>query len=249
MVKEEKHLKKGDPEPTFPNDSKLQLLSMRFCPYAQRIHLVLEAKKLPYHTFNINLTEKPEWLTKYSPLGKVPALGLPTEDGKPFIHESLIIADYLDEKYPEKRLYPTEPIAKAIDRLLIQRFENIITGYYKAIGFINGQGGLTEIATGLDEFEAELRKRGSTFFGGDEPGMLDLMIWPWCERIAMLKYVVGDRYEMDKVRYAKLVEWNASMIGDPAVSIHYLGGEVHIKYFESRKAGNTDYDMLLKSSL
>lgn len=172
---------------------------MRFCPYAQRIHIVLEAKKIPYHTFNINLTDKPEWLTKYSLLGKVPSLGLTTEKGQPFIHESLVIADYLDEKYPEKRLYPTEPVAKALDRLLIEQFNGVITAYYKAI---NDPNALDDLAKGLDTFEAELKKRGTAFFSGKVPGMLDYMIWPWFERIAFLKY---KGFEMDKGRHAQLV--------------------------------------------
>lgn len=172
---------------------------MRFCPYAQRAHIVLEAKKIPYHTFNINLTNKPEWLTKYSPLGKVPSIGLPTEKGHPFVHESLIIADYLDEKYPEIQLYPKDPLAKAIDRLLIEQFNGVITAYYKSIG---DPANLVDLSNGLDKFEEELKKRGTTFFGGSNPGMLDYMIWPWFERISFLK---NKGFELDKDRYAKLV--------------------------------------------
>jgi len=74
---------------------------MRFCPYAQRAHLVLNAKNVPYHTVNINLTEKPEWLVDFSPLLKVPALQLVEEKDQPSLIESLIISEYLDDKYPE----------------------------------------------------------------------------------------------------------------------------------------------------
>lgn len=178
---------------------------MRFCPYAQRTHIILEAKKIPYHTVNINLTDKPEWLTKYSPLGKVPALGLPTEKGQPFIHESMVIADYLDEKYPERLLYPSDPLEKAKDRLLIERFSIVTNAFYKAA--VKGDAdGKIEISEGLDIFEAELKKRGTAFFGGNkEPGMLDYMIWPWCERLALLKYIEGIEYEVDPVRYSGLV--------------------------------------------
>jgi len=242
MVKEVSHLKTGDAEPNFPNDGKLQLLSMRFCPYAQRVHIILEAKKIPYRTFNINLTTKPEWLTKYSPLDKVPALGLPSEKGHPFIHESLIIADYLDEQYPEKRLYPKDPLAKAIDRLLIEQFNDVITAYYKAV-LCGSLDSLPNLCNGLDKFEDELKKRG-TFFGGNNPGMLDYMIWPWVERFALLKNV-GEGYELDKDRYAKLIEWISKMIADPAVNVHYLPVQFHANYYETRKTGMPDYDMLL----
>jgi len=245
MVKEVRHFKTGDPEPTFPNDGKLYLLSMRFCPYAQRSHIILEAKKIPYHTFNINLTDKPEWLTKYSPLGKVPALGLPTEEGSPFIHESLIIADYLDEKYPEKRLYPEDPLAKAKDRLFIEQFNDVITAYYKVTKDC-ALDGLTDLSNGLAKFEIELKKRGTSFFGGNNPGMLDYMIWPWCERIALLKNL---GFELDSVRFPKLIDWNTKMIADPAVNVHYLSAEYHSRYWETRKAGYSDYDMLFNKSI
>lgn len=172
---------------------------MRFCPYAQRIHIVLEAKKIPYHTCNINLTEKPEWLTKYSPLGKVPALILPNEKERPFLYESLIIADYLDEKYPETPLYPKDPLAKAIDRLFIEKFNGVIASYYKSV---NDPTARTDLSNGLDAFDSELKKRGTSFFGGNHPGMLDYMIWPWCERITFLTL---KGFEFDLQRHAQLV--------------------------------------------
>lgn len=182
---------------------------MRFCPYAQRIHLVLDAKQIPYHTIYVNLVQKPEWLTKYSPLGKVPALGLTNEKDTPYIYESLMVAEYLDEKYPQVPLYPKDPLAKTWDRLWIESFNDLINAFYRAA--ITGPegkptpGSLTELAEGLDKFEAELKKRGDVFYGGKKPGMLDYMIWPWCERFAVFKYIVGDKYEMDKERYPKLV--------------------------------------------
>lgn len=181
---------------------------MRFCPYAQRIHLVLDAKNIPYHTTFINLKQKPEWLTQFSPFGKVPALGLTNENDTPYIYESLVIADYLDEKYPQIPLYPKDPLAKTWDRLWIERFNDIIKAYYQVVNGTEGKpvpGSLTEMAVGLDKFEEELKKRDNVFFDGKKPGMLDFMIWPWCERIAMFKFVVGDKYEMDIKRYPKLV--------------------------------------------
>lgn len=172
---------------------------MRFCPYAHRTNIILEAKKIPYHTFNIDLTNKPEWLPKYSPLGKVPSLGLPTEEGNPFIQESLVIADYLNEKYPEKRLYPNDPFRKAKDKLLIEQFNDVITKFHKVT---RDAVNLTDFGKALDKYEEELKKRGTTFFGGSEPGMLDYMVWPWYERLGLLKF---RGFELDEDRYPKSV--------------------------------------------
>lgn len=43
---------------------------MRFCPYAERSVLVLNAKNLQYDVVFINLDNKPEWIFQYSPKGK-----------------------------------------------------------------------------------------------------------------------------------------------------------------------------------
>lgn len=113
---------------------------MRFCPYAQRAHLVLEAKNIPYHTANINLKQKPEWLTQKSPLGKVPALEIPSVKGDPLI-ESLIIAEYLDEQYPQNPLIAKDPLQRARDKILIERFNSFITPFYRLVYSESGAAG------------------------------------------------------------------------------------------------------------
>ncbi|XP_014088771.2 pyrimidodiazepine synthase [Bactrocera oleae] len=245
-----KHLAKGSQKPELPDDGVFRLYSMRFCPYAHRAHLVLDAKNIPHHTIYINLTEKPEWLTEVSPLGKVPALQLPKEEGNPALIESLIIAEYLDEKYPEVPLFPKDPLKKAQDKILIERFNSVISAMYKV--FLGGSdaapGALTEISKGLDIFEKELSSRGTPYFGGDKPGMLDYMIWPWCERSAMLKYLLPDKYEMDKERFGKLIAWRDLMINDPAVKGFYLDGETHAKFMKARRENVHNYDMLVNDA-
>lgn len=242
-----KHLAKGSAKPELPDDGMLRLYSMRFCPFAHRVHLVLDAKNIPYHSIFINLSDKPEWLTDVSPLGKVPALQLVTEEGQPSLIESLIIAEYLDERYPELPLFPKDPLKKAQDKILIERFNAVIGSMYKV--FLHGIGGapgvLTDISHGLDIYEKELKMRGMPYFGGEKPGMLDYMIWPWCERSAMLKYLLGDKYEMDQERFKHLIKWRDLMITDPAVKCSYLDGETHAKYMRGRREGTPDYDMLV----
>lgn len=60
------------------------------------------------------------------------------------------------------------------------------------------------IANGLSNFERELQNRGTLFFGGSKPGMLDLMIWPWCERAEILK-IFGNGNLLKKDKYRRLV--------------------------------------------
>lgn len=46
---------------------------------------------------------------------------------------------------------------------------------------------------------------------GTRPGMVDYMIWPWCERAEMLVIVAGDKFAMAPQRFPKLVSFSIIM--------------------------------------
>jgi pyrimidodiazepine synthase len=197
----------GSEHPTVQDDGKLLLYSMRFCPFAQRAHLVLEAKKVPYRTIFINLSEKPEWFPTKSPLGKVPALQISAAEN-PLI-ESLLVCDYLDEQYPENPLYPKDPLQKCKDRILVELFNGVLTPFYK-LSFTDEPTDpkvFENFFEKLESFENELNKRGTKFFGGESPAMVDYMIWPWLERVSFFPLMVGYNGELNKNRFGKIV-WN-----------------------------------------
>ncbi|XP_017862249.1 PREDICTED: pyrimidodiazepine synthase [Drosophila arizonae] len=236
-----KHLTKGSPRPALPDDGVPRLYSMRFCPYAQRAHLALNAKKVPHHIIYINLTEKPEWLVDYSPLLKVPALHLVGERNQPSLIESLIIVEYLDEKYPENPLLPKDPLQRAQDKILVERFGAVTSNFMKIIVH-NAEP--DELWTAFDIFDEELGKRGSAYFSGSKPGFVDYMIWPWFERLPVIKFVLEDRYNFDVKRFAKLNAWIELMLKDEWVKSFYVTPEQHVEFWRTRKAGNANYDML-----
>lgn len=71
---------------------------------------------------NIHLNDKPEWFLKKNPLGLVPVLE--TSAGE-VIYESSITCEYLDEVYPEKKLLPSSPFAKAQQKMLLEHFSKV----------------------------------------------------------------------------------------------------------------------------
>lgn len=182
---------------------------MRFCPFAHRAHLVLNAKNLPYHVIYINLSEKPEWYGKVNPNGKVPALHLVKETNQPFLVESMIICEYLDEKYPEVKLYPSDPLTKAETKLWIDRFGSIAGAFYRLVYEKNADDVndklLTDLHVGLNAYEEELKKRGTEYFGGDKPNIFDYGIWPWFERFGVLTSIVNEKFKFDARNYPALV--------------------------------------------
>jgi len=96
----------------------IKLYDFKSSPNCQRVKVVLAEKSLPYEIVPIDLTKKeqknPEYL-KLNPYGKVPVL---TDDAT-VLYESLIINEYLEEKYPNPPLLPRDPAKKAKARILI----------------------------------------------------------------------------------------------------------------------------------
>ncbi|KAM5272063.1 glutathione S-transferase omega-1-like [Ctenodactylus gundi] len=97
---------------------------MRFCPYAQRTLLVLEAKGIRHEVVNINLKNKPEWFFKKNPIGKVPVIE--NSQGQ-LICESVITCEYLDEAYPGKKLLPNDPYERACQKMILESFSKVLT--------------------------------------------------------------------------------------------------------------------------
>lgn len=177
------------------------LYSMQFCPFAQRIHLVLDAKKIPYNTIFVDLVKKPEWLKKKSPMGKVPALQIPGVK-YPLI-ESLPIADYLDEMYPDNKLNKTDLLGRTQDRIIIEAFQKVISSLYLLLAAVDDKASAYEkLLRNLEFFEEELKDRDTPYFGGVKPGMIDYMIWPWFERS---ETIFPDNIDSDNRKIANLV--------------------------------------------
>jgi len=96
----------------------LKLYDFKSSPNCQRVKVVLAEKNLPYEIVPIDLRKQeqktPEYL-KLNPYGKVPVL----TDDTTVLYESLVINEYLEEKYPNPPLMPKDLGSKAKARILV----------------------------------------------------------------------------------------------------------------------------------
>lgn len=110
----------------------IKLYDFPSSPNCQRVKVVLEEKKLAYEKVPVDLKKmeqkKPEFL-KLNPYGKVPVI----IDGATVVYESLIINEYLDEKYPETPLMPKDQGERAKVRILLDYGMNHLDGPYQTI--------------------------------------------------------------------------------------------------------------------
>ena len=88
----------------------LMLYGALLSPFVRKVRIVLAEKKVDYELVPQSPFEKsPEFLKK-SPLGRIPALD--DEQGRS-LADSSIIAEYLEERFPEPALLPRDPYERA----------------------------------------------------------------------------------------------------------------------------------------
>ena len=96
------------------------------CPYCARVRIVLAEKGLEHETVVVDLDDRPTWIYEKNPLGRVPVL----EEDTFVLPESVVINEYLEERYPEPPLWPADPGERAAGRLLVERFDQLSRPYY-----------------------------------------------------------------------------------------------------------------------
>jgi glutathione S-transferase len=113
----------------------IKLYDFPMSPRARKARIALAEKGLQYEKVNVDITKgeqkKPEFLA-INPYGKVPAL----QDNGTTVYESSIIMEYLNDKYPNPPLLPTDPGQRARARVLMHLGDNLYDG---ALASIVGQ--------------------------------------------------------------------------------------------------------------
>jgi glutathione S-transferase len=173
------------------------------CPYCARARIVLAEKGVEYETVEIDLADRPAWLYDKNPTGKVPVL----EDDGWVLPESAVIAEYLDERYPEPALLPSDPGERALARLLIFRFDDFSDPYYALRRGEDGAGEAFASELGhLDDLLGHM-----PFLTGRTYGLGDVDYVPWVIRARELLGLSLDPY-------GNVGEWLERLSARPAVA-------------------------------
>jgi len=234
-----KAYKSGSAFPEIQKD-KIRVYSSRLCPYAERARLVLHHKNIIHEIVNIDLKDKPDWFTSRTPTGTVPVI----EHNGAALFESTAVSEYLDDTFPGDKLQPTDPCRKAQDRILLEMFGKFTTPYYGVLFNSGNEEKKAEVEEkiillkkSLQFYETELAKRGSEFFGGKAPAMIDFFIWPWFERLPVMTLTVPS---VDISQYPKLANWWKVMTQVPAVKEVMCDTDWHLQVMKMYRAGNQD---------
>ena len=122
----------------------------------------------------IDLEDRPAWLYELNPVGRVPVL---ESDGWA-LPESVVINEFLEERYPEPPLLPADPEARAAARLQVFRDDDFTKPYY---ALRRQQDGAEEaFAAALADLDATLAD--APFLTGAAFGLADIALVPWVIR-------------------------------------------------------------------
>lgn len=146
------------------------------CPYCARARIVLAEKGVPHETATIDLANRPAWLLEHNPPdGRVPVL----DDDGWVLPESTVIAEYLEERYPEPALLPADLGERALARFLVFRFDDLGDPYYALRRGEAGAGDrVAHALAGLDHTLATM-----PYLTGRSFGLADIAYLPWLLRL------------------------------------------------------------------
>ncbi len=152
---------------------KIKLVTSKFSPYGYRVEMALIEKNIPYQKEYIDLSNRPDWFTKDSPLGKVPIIYI----GNKVLFESTVICEYLDEAYKDVPLQPTDLYTKYWHRAWIE-FSNGILAETLGMCFAQNQEQFDIKKAALNEKLAIFDKyvKFNPYFEGDKFSLVDICL-------------------------------------------------------------------------
>jgi glutathione S-transferase len=154
--------------------TQLNLVSHKLCPYVQRAVILLEEKNVHYVRRDIDLSDKPDWFLRVSPLGKTPVLLVDDQS----VFESAVICEYLEEVYGPA-LHPEKALDRARHRSWMEfgsSVLNLIAGFYSADAEEMLQFKADELHIRFLQLEAILER--GPFFDGMQFSMVDVAFGP-----------------------------------------------------------------------
>lgn len=116
----------------------MTLYSRADCPLSHRVRIVLAEKGIVADVINVDVNNPPEDLLDINAYNSVPTL----VDRDLVLYDSMVIMEYLDERFPHPPLMPVDPVSRARTRMMLHRIDK---DWY----------GLVADLTGTDKARAE----------------------------------------------------------------------------------------------
>jgi RNA polymerase-associated protein len=182
----------------------MTLFSDPTCPYCHRVRMVIAEKRINIDVVDVDAQALPAELHEFNPYGTVPTL----VDRDLRLYESLIVMEYLDERFPHPPLLPVDPVGRANARLCIYRGDR---DWYSRMRLIRS-GDASEAAQARRELVESLVAvapifGAHRFFMSDEFSLVDCCVAPLLWRLPLLEVELPPEASPVTEYAARMFEW------------------------------------------
>ncbi|WXU00651.1 MAG: hypothetical protein Ctma_1377 [Catillopecten margaritatus gill symbiont] len=209
---------------------KLELISFKLCPFAQRAIISLNQQNIDFKMTYINPMDPPDWFKEISPTGQVPLL---KADDTP-IFESLVITEFINEISAES-FHPSDVVKAANNRSwivyssdMLGNMFNIITGDEEKFNSAK-----TEL---MDKFaKVSAAKTQGEFFNGNEFNMIDAAFAPIFMRLAWINEFTDNAISLKDL--PEISAWSNAVLALDVVKNSVVEGldDVYLSNIENRE--------------
>ena len=170
--------------------------------YSHRVRMVLAEKGVTVDTIEVDGNNKPEELLELNPYGAVPTL----LDRDLVLYESIVIMEYLDERFPHPPLLPVYPVARALSRLWMHRIQRdwcahldlLMVGKGRETALTKARKSLRESLMAVSPIFAE-----KPFFMSDEFTLADCCVAPILWRLPKVGIALPEKQCRPLLKYAE----------------------------------------------
>ena len=152
------------------------------CPFSHRCRFVLYEKGMDFEIKDVDIYNKPEDLVVMNPYNQVPVL----VERDLVLHESNIINEYIDERFPHPQLMPGDPVMRGRGRLVLYRMEKEL---FSLVQILENPASTNKeqakareaIGNGLTMLAPSFSK--NKYILGDDFSMIDVALAPLLRRL------------------------------------------------------------------
>lgn len=220
----------------------LTVFHIPVCPFCQRLEILLELKgmrdRVRFEVVDITKPRDPSLLAKTRGATALPVLEV--EDGK-VLPESLVLMQYLEQRFPEVPVAQRDPYRRAVESLLtLQERDFVATGYKMVMNQDPALRGewrtkMLERYAALDAFLVA-HATGDTFlFEGF--GWAEAVFTPMFMRFWFLDYYEGFQLP-EEPRFARVRRWKDACLAHPAAQQVTQEQIVKLYYDYAKGTGN-----------
>ena len=209
---------------------KLELISFKLCPFAQRALISLNVQKIDFKMTYINPMDPPDWFKEISPTGQVPLLKVDDQ----VIFESLVITEFIEE-ISACSFHPKEVVQRANNRSWIIYSGEILGDIF---GIITGEEAKfhTSKKALFDKLtKIEAIKNQEKFFNGEEFNMIDAAFAPIFMRLSWINEFTNNALSITEFKH--LSDWSKAILALDVVKNSMADGldDVYYSNIEARE--------------